>query len=155
MKIQTWVTTILNAPASARKKIKSAALEGMKFFGATWKNTDQEVEGPAQTIKDLLTGDKLKSKDPNVQKLVADLMKEKAMKFIGFVPEITYIKESGPKDHLETMWEHPFGSPTLLYAHEELPVLIIAGPDIMFNDSMVRSIKSNSKRQGKVFGVTG
>jgi len=155
MKIQTWVTTVVNASANSRTKIKNSVLKGMSFFGAKWSPDTYEGGGPAITMEDLLTADKLKSKNPQVNKLINDLQKENNLSLVGFVPEITYIKVKGSKEHLETMWEHPFGSPTLLYAHKTLPMLIIAGPDIMFNDSMVKSIKSNSSRQGKVLGVTG
>ena len=154
MTIQTWVTTVINAPENARTKIKNSVLQGMSFFKAKWNSKGYSGEGPAKTVKELITDDELKSKDPAVVEFINDLQKQNNLELIGFIPEITYIKVKGPKSHLESMWEHPFGSPTLLYAHKTLPMLIIAGPDIMFNDSMVRSIKSNNIR-GKVFGVTG
>lgn len=154
--MQSWATTVLNASSRARTEIKDAVLEGVKYFKAKFKKVGQN-EADSPTLEELLQGPhkyKLSSYDEKAKQLFHDLKNEKGVQFIGFVPEINYMKETGPKDHLDAIWNHPFGSPALLYAHKDLPILIIAGPDIMFNDSIVKSIASN-KWTGRVYGVTG
>lgn len=154
--MQSWASTILNASARARTEIKNSVLEGVKYFRASFKKSGENtLKDP--TLDELLQGpDKYTPAKLNkeAEQLYKDLKNQKGVQFVGFVPEINYMKENGPQNHLDAIWNHPFGSPALLYAHKELPILIIAGPDIMFNDSIVKSIKSN-KWSGSVYGVTG
>lgn len=150
-RIQTWVSTLINSSSSTRRKLKQKVTEGISFFNSKWNDVPPNEDLSDQNIPPKF---KLKSKDKDVENFVKSLKKEKNLKFIGFIPEVTYVKESGPKEHLEVLWEHQFGSPALLYAHESLPMLIITGPNIMFNDSIIRSIKTNSYKE-KVNGVTG
>lgn len=154
MKTYTWVLTLTNSPSATRKKVKKAIFEGMKYFNAKFKKI-----GPKESHKNVLSeleGDteySVKSYDPDVMAFIKQLEKEQGFEFIGFSDQITYIKESGSKDQLEALWEHPFGSPTLLYKIKGLPALIIAGPDIEFNDSIRNKIPSNNRE--KTYGVTG
>jgi hypothetical protein len=141
---QTWVSTLFNARASIRTKIKDAVLDGMSYFRATYDNIKSDKPSPHYLLK---------SKNKEVENFVNSLKKETGLDFVGFVPQVTYIKEKGPEDHLEALWEHNFGTPALLYAHKNLPILIIAGQGLMFNDSIVRSIKSNNVRES-IYGVT-
>lgn len=144
MAMNTWVSVILEATPKMRNKIKKSTLDGISFFKANWgkksrSNTEQHT---------------LKSKNPSVGRLLKDLKAEKSLKFVGFIPEVTYVKEKGTKEQLSALWEHKFGTPALLYAHDDLPILIIAGPNIMFNDSIVRQIKTNDHLK-EVAGITG
>ena len=142
MILQTWVTVLINAPQKARTKVRKSVLDGMKYFRAKWQKIGTKPEDF-----------KLISLNKEVEQFVKSLEKQTGLDFVGFVPDITYIKETGSQDQLDVLWEHPFGSPALLYAHKELPVLIIAGPDIMFNDSIVKSL--NKYRDVPLKGITG
>lgn len=148
-KIQTWVTTLINSSSSSRRRLKDQVIKGISFFNSKWNEIP-----PSDDLSNTPPEFKLKSKNKEIEKFALNLKKEKGLKLVGFIPEVTYIKESGPKEHLSVLWEHQFGSPALLYAHESLPMLIITGPNIMFNDSIIRSIKTNAYSE-KVFGVTG
>lgn len=73
---------------------------------------------------------------------------------IGICPNIMYIKASGNEDELKAIWVHPFGTPVLLYKHKKTCALVIAGPGIRFNDSVVREIDVNRYRE-EILGITG
>lgn len=145
--MKTWVAVLLDSKQSFRTELKKSVLEGMKYFKAEYKESGEVDMTKASTLKQLLSGPisyLLKSKNKEVEKLVKDLKGEKGgLKFVGFTPHIQYIKERGPSEHLEVRWEHEFGSAALVYAHKKLPIIILAGPDIMFDDSMVGNIKRN------------
>lgn len=156
MKTYTWVTTILFGSRTARKKLKEAVLQGIGLYGAKFKSLGKKEN--YKNLQDELEGVmnyEITQKNSEIQNFLKNLKSEKDFDFIGFCPEISYIKESGPNDQLEAIWEHPFGSPTLLYKVKGLPALIITGPDIDFNDSMRNKIKSNSATRTKTYGVTG
>jgi hypothetical protein len=161
MKTYTWVETIYNAPSSVRKKIKNATLDGISYFKAKYviakTNPLEKTKSGSVKVKQgepLPPEYKLKSKNKQVENFVKDLEKENGVDFVGFIPKIEYIKDKGTKMQLEALWQHGFGSPALLYAHKELPMLIIAGPNLMFNDSIVNNIKENLYND-KVCGITG
>lgn len=152
----TWVNTVLFSSRATRRKLLHAVLDGISICNAKFKKIGEKTE--YKSLEDELEGVteyKVVSKDSACEKLARDLKNENGFELIGFTDQITYIKENGPNDHLEAIWEHPFGSPALLYKVKGLPALIIAGPDIDFNDSMRNKIKSNSATRTKTFGVTG
>lgn len=146
MTVQSWMTTFLNASSRARRRMVESVLDGIQYFNAKWKKVSESEKGIPQY--------ELKSMDKAIKQFYKDLKKEKNVKLVGVSPEITYMKVDGNKTQLEALWEHKFGSPALLYAHDELPMLILAGPSIMFNDSIRNRIPENPRRD-KVFGVTG
>lgn len=160
-----WVSTLFQMSRSARRKLKDAVLEGMKYYNAKWKATGEALSEQEfsenmdqMSLEEFLQGPKphkVSSFDPEVQKFVSNLKNEKGFKFIGFSDVITYIKESGSDDQMQAIWEHPFGSAALLYKVEGLPALIIAGPDIELNDSIRNRIPANRHRKETTIGVTG
>lgn len=159
--MQTWMQVFINGSSKQRQKIVDSVLEGISYFNAKWNKVkknpvEHSTSGSVNVPQgaDLPPEYELKSKDKSAQQLVKDLMSEKKVKLVGVIPEVNYMKVSGPKQHLEALWNHPFGSPALLYAHEELPILIIAGPNIMYDDSIVRRIAANGVRE-KLLGISG
>lgn len=76
----------------------------------------------------------------------------KDYELVGFIPKIEYIKVEGPKDELGVIWEHPHMSPNLLYKHKHLPVFIVAGPGLRFNDSVLNETGIDTRG---VRGITG
>lgn len=172
----SWVSIVRGASPLQRKRLRTAVLNGIEFFNAKWKkikrnpdtrNIPKEYLNDPEITKALEEGRlhdlpaemspvdwKLQGKNPKDVALARDLKNEKNFECIGFIPNVTYIKHNGTKEQLEADWVHPFGSPTLLYAHKTLPMLIIAGPDIMYNDSMIRAIKENQYGES-VAGITG
>lgn len=125
MKYLRWVETLLKAPESRRQQWVKEIIDG---------------------FKESRTG----KKDPT-KKYLSEVL-EKEYELVGVVPGIEYIKMSGPKDELECIWEHPHMNPQLLYKHKELPVFIITGPGLRFNDSMLNEV---GMRSDGVRGITG
>ena len=128
----SWVKTLLNAPVKARSKAKKLVLEAIKIF-KKGKPSDE--------------GDDLYA-----------LLTSKNVKFVGFTPNITYIKEKSEyRDELSALWCHPFSTYSLLYKHSDLPILIIANPNLEFNESCLKKISANSniKELRNMLGITG
>jgi hypothetical protein len=73
---------------------------------------------------------------------------------VGFAPNIQYVKVEGTEDQLKGVYIHPFGTPQLLYKHRDLPMLIIAGPGIRLDDSI---LKETGDVDGDIplIGITG
>lgn len=159
--MQTWMQIFSGASSRQRKRIVDSVLDGMSYFNAKWSRVKTNpIENSTSGTVNVPEGAKLppeyelKSKDQAVEKLVKDLIREKGLKLVGVIPEVNYMKVTGSADHLDALWNHPFGAPTLLYAHETLPILIVAGASIMYNDSIVRNIAANGLRD-KLMGISG
>ena len=153
-----WASTIINAPKATRTKLKAAILEGMEFYNAKFKVIGEKDLKAGGGLEDQLEGNieyKVTSKDADIMAFIKKLRAEKDFEFIGFSDQVTYIKENGTGEQLNALWEHPWGSPMLMYKIKGLPALIIAGPDIEFNDSIRNGIKSNKNTRVKTYGVTG
>jgi len=128
MKYLSWVTTLLKAPESRRKQWVSEILEGFKEYRK--KNPKGKTE---QYLSDTLEA-------------------EKEYELVGFVPKIEYIKVEGRQNELDCIWEHAHMSPQLLYKHKKLPLFIITGPGLRFNDSVLKEV---GLRSDGVRGITG
>jgi len=139
-----WADIVRAAPSSGRKGIRKSVLKAIEYFGAKFKKVSSRGEEPNY---------ELKSKNVEAEWL-AKWLKSNEVNFVGFAPSITYIKESGSDDELKYDWEHPFGNPALLYGHKKLPILIIAGPDIMVDDSILSRIPANEVK-AKSLGIHG
>lgn len=126
----TWCRQLAAAPVKARKKARKLALDAIGHF----KKGKASEEGKT---------------------LVESL--EKDFTFVGFCPSVSYIKETGSKDDLRAQWVHPFSTPSLLYKHKKLPVLIIANGNLDFNDSRLRKIDKNMglDELHDILGITG
>jgi len=122
-----WVQTLLRAPESRRKQWVREIIDGFKEYrsgkkGSTEKYLSEVLESGAE------------------------------YELVGFVPKIEYLKVEGPQNELECIWEHPHMNPQLLYKHKTLPILIITGPGLRFNDSVLNEI---GMRTDGVRGITG
>ena len=126
----TWAYTLTKAKIPDRKQVRKLVIDGLKKF----KKGKVSEEGT---------------------KFVKNLQKD--FEFVGFAPNIFYIKESGPKKHTEVQWVHPFSVPTLLYKHKKLPYLILTNPNLDFNDSRLRQIDQNVSLEElqNILGITG
>lgn len=127
MKYLSWVKTMLATPAKERKE---------------W--VDEIIRG----FHDYRGKSKMENK---TQKYLSDVL-ESDYELVGLVPGIEYIKVDGPQDELECVWQHPHMNPQLLLKHKTLPVFIIAGPSLRFNDSV---LVETGARSEKVRGITG
>lgn len=105
----SWVPTMLNSSKERRQEWIESIIDAFKSLGP-------------------------KKRDASVRYLSDVLSENKEFKFIGFVPKIEYIKADGPKNHMNVIFEHQHMNPTLLYKHKDLPVLIIAGPGIEWDE---------------------
>lgn len=126
----SWVFLLVKASVSQRKKARKLALDGIEHF---------KKGGPSKEGKDL----------------VKDLKKN--YHFVGFAPNVIYVKESGPKQDLKYQWVHPFSVPTLLYKHKKLPMLVMVNGNLDLNDSRLRKIGKNVKLDElqNILGITG
>lgn len=76
----------------------------------------------------------------------SDLLKSKKVDFIGFVPNVSYIRASSndPED-LDVIWDHRFSVPTLLYHVKDSPIMLLVNPNVAYNDSRLIEIDENSE----------
>lgn len=139
----SWVNILSKASPSQKTNIKNAVIEGMTYFNAKWKKD-----------KKASTGYRLLSKDPNMLMFANSLKTNKSLKFVGFCPNSIYLKAKGSHQQLEFDWIHPFSTPTLCFKHTKTPIYFIAGPNIMYNDSMLR-VNADNQIYDPVFGITG
>jgi hypothetical protein len=76
----------------------------------------------------------------------ASLLKSDKVEFIGFTPNITYIRaHSTDKEDLDVLWDHKFSAPTLLYHVKDSPIMILVNPNVAYNDSRLLEIDENSE----------
>jgi hypothetical protein len=128
----TWFVYLLKVDVEHRIRARMDALNLIRFF-----NKGRKSKLGEQLYNDLNNG--------------------KLYEFVGFAPNIFYAKESGTKTDMSVQWVHPFSSPTLLYKHKKLPILIISNGNLEFNESRLRSIDKNSTLQElqDILGITG
>jgi hypothetical protein len=83
------------------------------------------------------------------------LLTSSEVDFVGFAPNIYYAKATASqKDYLESLWVHPFGLPMLLFYHKPSCCLIVAGPGLRFNDTILNENPKN-KTKIRAEGITG
>jgi hypothetical protein len=83
-----------------------------------------------------------------------NLKNTKTFDLMGFCTHNAYYRLFGDEVQLEAEWLHALSGPALLYRHKKLPLYLVAGFDIMFNNSIVGDITENSMRED-LFGITG
>lgn len=127
----SWVDVFIQATVKRRREWVNSILDGIRSFNSKSGKPTPEGETFADT-----------------------LMNRSEFELIGVCPNIMYIKADGAKEDLNAIYVHPFGSPTLLYKHKKTCALVIAGPGIRFNDSVVREISFNQYNE-QVLGITG
>lgn len=121
-----WVATMLRAPVSRRKQWVKEIMDGFRSYRSK-KSLDKTVP------------------------FLSDML-ESEFDIVGFVPKMEYIKVDGPKSELEVIWEHPHMNPTLLFKHKTLPVFVVTGPGLRWNDSLLNEV---GMRTEGVRGITG
>lgn len=133
----TWVKTLMNSDKKDRRKLKNRILNDIK-----------------DTKQGLSNG----KADPYQGKKLYEALKDAAkFKLIGFAPNVMYLKEDGSPDQLSTVWVHAWGMPTLLYKHKKFPMLIMVGPGIRFNKTLLSEIDEEQLKEwmGNIQGITG
>jgi hypothetical protein len=126
----TWVFQLVRSSPARRTEAKKLALDHIRHF----KRGKKSEQG---------------------ENLVKQLIEE--FDFVGFTPNVTYVKEKGIKQDLNAQWVHPFSIPTLLFKHKELPILAITNGNLDFNDSRLRKIDKNIDLEElqDILGITG
>jgi hypothetical protein len=131
----SWVKTFLKSDSSFRKKVRTSVLKQLEYEGSGDESTPSK--------------ERLKQ-----GKILSRLVSQSNMKFIGVMPNISYLKVEGDKkDELPYAWVHPFGNPALLYYDKNSGALLIVGNGIKFNDSVVNEYPENKKVS--MIGITG
>jgi hypothetical protein len=127
----SWVKTLMESQSARRPEWVKAVLKGIRSYNS-------------------MTG------EPTAEgKKFADyLASSSEFELIGICPNIMYIKTHGNEEDQKAMWLHAWGTPVLLYKHRKTCALVIAGPGIRFNDSVVREISYNQYKE-EILGITG
>lgn len=124
------------------------------------KNPEKEREIRQRWVKHILDGIKsYRSKIPKASaesKYLTDLLAdEDTWELIGFAVNSQYIRiDHENDDMLKYIFVHPWGSPPLIYKHKRLPMFVTVGPNIRWNDSILRELKDNGYTD-RVEGKTG
>jgi len=71
---------------------------------------------------------------------------------IGLGVNACYVRVNGDKELLNSLWVHAFGSPVLMLKHKKLPVIVLAGPGIRYNSSI---LQEHGIDGSEVLGITG
>lgn len=155
--MNTWVKVILDSPSKVRKNLRMAVLNGLKTYNAKFKKTGvNESWDQTNDVAEYFRGPnlwKITKTDEAVRKFHNDLKNERGFEFVGIVPWIDYIMESGSQEKLEALWNHEFGSASLLYKVKGLPALVIVNPDMALHDATVNKIPGNTKTPMR--GISG
>lgn len=127
-----WVNIFFCGDQNDRKKVVQAVLDSIWIF----KKGKPSKQG--EEAAKLLTSDKVE--------------------LIGVVPHIEYIRVSSRSaEDLEVIWNHRFSVPTLLYRIKDSPFLLLANPNIEYNDSKLLEIPENAdlKELQDILGIIG
>lgn len=133
----TWVKTTMNSGRKDRRKLKNQILDAVR------ESSIKSKQNP---------------RDPYQGKKLYDALRDTAkFKLIGFAPNVMYVKEDGTEDQLNTVWVHAWGMPTLLFKHKKFPMLIMVGPGIRFNETLLSELDEGQYREWMdvVQGITG
>lgn len=125
----TWVSTMLMSPAKERK---------------IWLK---------MVLKNLRLAFNPKAKKGETDDLV-NLLKSSDMEIIGFAPNIQYLRVDGSEDFLKAWWVHP-NQPTLIAKHKRLPFVILAGPSLRLDETVIKEVDSDGLKDESLVGFTG
>lgn len=131
MKYPRWVKTLLATPASERLGWVEEIINGLKEYRKKHKLTKDEVYLSEFLTKAINSGE---------------------YEIVGFSPGTEYIKVEGPEDELNCVWQHEHMNPGLLLKPKHLPILIIVGPALRKDSSILN--ETGIRRDG-VRGLTG
>jgi|688.fasta_scaffold1230400_1 hypothetical protein len=129
-----WVKTMLSTPVKRRWEWVETIVAGIRSYRP----------------------EKAKASDSHTTRYLSDaLMDDGTWEILGFATNISYVRVDAPdKDMLKYIWVHPWGTPALLLKHRRLPVVIMAGPGIRWDDTILREITENGYVD-KPLGFTG
>lgn len=91
--------------------------------------------------------------------LVKSLLKDYT--FVGFIPNISYMmdkpRNGASNNDLKNIWVHPFSSPTGVFFHKKLPLVVLSNANLKLDDTVLSSIKGNEDLEDvyDVLGITG
>ena len=127
----SWVKELMESRASRRHEWVKTILRGIERYNSKTGETTRDG-----------------------MEFAANLQDRSQFELIGICPNIMYIKAEGQPEDLKAIWVHAWGTPVLLYKHKKTCALVIAGPGIRLNDSVVREISYNQYKE-KILGITG
>ena len=122
----SWVNTLVNSSKKIREEWVKIIIEGIRSYR-------NEKEDKGKYLSDVLVD-------------------ENEYEMIGLGVNACYVKVDGPKELLNALWVHAFGSPVLMLKHKKLPVIVLAGPGIRYNSSI---LQEHGIDKSKVMGITG
>lgn len=126
----SWVPTMLMAPAKKRKSLVKMILNNIrKAFNplAHKGETDEFV----------------------------DFLEGSDVEIIGIAPNIQYLRIDGSDQFLKAWWVHP-NQPTLIAKHKRLPFVILAGPSLRYNESVIKEVNPEKGVEDEsLIGFTG
>jgi hypothetical protein len=123
------------------------------FFSGTQKQRIKVVDTVLEAIKIFKKG----RKSPEGDKAYKFITSNK-VELIGVVPNINYIRvQSRVKEDLDALWDHHFSVPTLLYRIKDSPFLLLANPNVEYNNSKLLEIASNANLEElkNIAGIIG
>lgn len=132
MELMKWANIIFFGDSKQRMKVVDACLKAILIF--------QKGE-PSKAGKEahaLLTSNKV------------DL--------IGFVPYVNYIRaKSKCEDDMDVLWTHPFSVPTMLFRVKGTPFLLLANPNVEYNESKLLENEENRHlaELNRLLGIIG
>jgi hypothetical protein len=129
-----WVKMMCELPEEKRQEWVNRIFEGLESQAAK--------ENP-KTSKEL--------------SYLTDILKDgRKFNLIGFSTNASYIKDKKRKNDpgvLNSIYVHAWGSPKLLFEHKKLPILIIIGPDLRVDESVLD--EGSNRYKNKRYDVTG
>jgi hypothetical protein len=105
----------------------------------------------AQVIADIRSYRSKKVKNPEIKYLSDQLENDKEFELVGFTPNFQYMKVEGSDS--DRIYHHNFGTPTLVYAHKRLPILVMTNAFIRKDKNVLAENPDNDVDD--VRGITG
>jgi len=129
-----WFILLLTTKSakSYRKKMREEVMKGLHGFS--------------------LKGEKFYGKDNEAGIALVKELNEN-FEYMGFTPNVQYIKENE-----EGWWVHPWGTPTLLFKHKKLPIVVMTNPGIRLDSNFLKEMEYNEyirELRGEMKGFTG
>ena len=92
--------------------------------------------------------DNLKSKKTKEFENLVEMLQDRSnFDLIGFAPNLHYIKHDkrrgDTEEDLGCVFVHAWATPKLLFTHKRLPVIIIVGDDMRYDDSVLNEQEKN------------
>jgi len=129
----SWVGVMVRTPVKKRMEWVKLIFEGLRSYRPKNQPKDREAFYLSDALQDKDTWD-----------------------LIGFSCNLQYIRaDHEDKDMLEAVFVHPWGTPPLLLKHKRLPMFVIVGPGIRWNDTILRELEQNRVGKDELEGASG